>query len=409
MKPHPNDTLAHFIFDRYLLLPLGALIAMVWANVAAESYFTLSHRLSFLVNEIGMALFLGLVMQEVMDATLPGGALHTWRRWMLPLIAAAGGVLGSALTYVTFVQLKYETVLTQGWPIATAVDIAAAYFLLKLIFRRGSPAYPFLLLMAVVSNAFALTVVGLPHYAYRTQPGAAALLLAAVGLAALLHARRVRAFWPYLTICGPLSWAAFYLDGLHPALALLPIVPFLPHRPRGIALLENGVPSRDHTRRIEHEWAYVVQPIVFLFGLVNAGVSLTAYDTGTWAQLSGALLGRPLGIVAAVWLATLAGLHLPRQLGWRDLVVTAAATSSGFTFALFAATAVFPIGPLLGQAKLGALLTAAGALSALALARVLHVGRFAGDARTAHPVRRAAPLRPIGIVAWLMVLGTSAS
>ena len=42
-----------------------------------------------------MALFLGLLMQEVMEAMMPGGALHTWRRWGLALVAAAGGIVGA--------------------------------------------------------------------------------------------------------------------------------------------------------------------------------------------------------------------------------------------------------------------------------------------------------------------------
>src|SRR5690349_274617 len=127
MRHHPPGTLLHYVFDRYLLLPAGALIALVWANTAPESYFRVAHLSRFWVNEVGMAIFLGLVTQEIMDATVPGGALHTWRRWVLPLVAAVGGVVGSALTYVFYVNVKYEVVLEQGWPIVTAIDIAAAY------------------------------------------------------------------------------------------------------------------------------------------------------------------------------------------------------------------------------------------------------------------------------------------
>jgi Na+:H+ antiporter, NhaA family len=366
-----------FIADRYLLLPLGALIALVWANVRPESYFGFSLAFSFAVNEILMAFFFALIAQEIVEAVLPGGALHTWRRWIVPIVGAAGGALGAAFVYLAFVGLKYEAVLEQAWTVACAIDIVAGYYLLKVIYRRSS-AIPFLLILAIVTNAFALMVVSLRYDWVEIRPGAAALLLAGIAVAVLFRQRQIRAFWPYLTVCGTLSWLAFYWNGLHPALSLVPIVPFLPHEARRLSLLEDNPPSKpDEIRHAEHAWTYVVQVIVFLFGLVNAGVVMRGYGTGTWAVLTAALVGRPLGIVAAMAVMILVGFHLPFQLRWRDLIVAALATSSGFTIALFVAVGVFPIGPLLAEVKLGALLSVAGALVALGVARLLHVGRFA--------------------------------
>src|SRR4029078_2559585 len=100
-----------FIFDRYLLLPLGAVPAIVWANLAPESYFTTTWRLSFFVNEIGMAFFFALLAQEVTEALMPGGALHSWRKWSLPVVAAVGGMLGSVGVYLGFAHFRYETIL----------------------------------------------------------------------------------------------------------------------------------------------------------------------------------------------------------------------------------------------------------------------------------------------------------
>ena len=75
--------------------------------------------------------------------------------------------------------------------------------------------------------------------------------------------------------------------------------------------------------------------------------------------------------------AVAAGWHLPRGLGWRQLVVAALASSSGFTFALFFATGILSTGPLLAQLTIGALGTAAGSLLAIGAARLFRVGRFA--------------------------------
>jgi len=43
------------------------------------------------------------------------------------------------------------------------------------------------------------------------------------------------------------------------------------------------------------------------FGLVNAGVLLRGFGTGTWAVLTASLVGRPVGILVAVGIAVAAG------------------------------------------------------------------------------------------------------
>src|SRR4029077_19284824 len=110
---------------------------------------------------------------------------------------------------------------------------------------------------------------------------------------------------------------------------------------------------------------------------VNAGVLLRGFGTGTWAVLTASLVGRPVGILVAVGLAVAAGLHVPRDIGWRQLIVIALAASPSLGFGLFFAAAVFPDGPLLIETKMGAISTAAGVLLALSAARLLRVGRFA--------------------------------
>jgi Na+/H+ antiporter NhaA len=98
----------------FLLLPLGGLIALLWANAAPDSYFALATNVRFVVNDVAMALFFGLIAQEVTEAVLPGGALHSWRRWLLPMLAAAGSLLGAALVYLGYVNWYYEQVLRDG-------------------------------------------------------------------------------------------------------------------------------------------------------------------------------------------------------------------------------------------------------------------------------------------------------
>ena len=372
-RPSAGERVFRYVTERFLLLPLGAAAALVWANTAPESYFRFTRVAAFPINEIGMAFFLALVAQEVFESFMPGGALHTWRRWAMPLAASVGGFVGAAAVYLLYVQLAYQTVLAEAWPAAVAIDVAAAYYVIKLVWPRTA-ALPFVLLLALASDLLGLTVVALRHPSLYAQPAGLALVAAALAGAALMRRLRVRRFWPYFAFCGPVSWAGLFLCGLHPALALLPIVPFLPHEPRRADPFVEP-PVDDEVHHFEHEWNELVQVVLLLFGLANAGVILRGYDTGSWAMLAAALAGRPLGILAATAVAAALGLHLPRRIGWKELLVVALATSSGFTFALLFATGSVSPGPMLAQIKLGALLSVVAAPLAIGLARVLDVRR----------------------------------
>jgi NhaA family Na+:H+ antiporter len=361
--------------NRFLLLPIGAAIALVWANTEPESYFRLSQAWSFPVNEIAMAFFLALIAQELFEALMPGGALAAWRHRALAMVAALGGVIGSGIAFLLYVRLAHEMVLMPAWPVVAAVDIAAGYYLLRLIYARRSGPVAFLLLVAVMTDVVVMAVVSVQTPGFEVHPIGFGLLLVALGSAAVMRRRRVTVFWPYWLISGTLSWLSLYWMGIHPALALVPIVPLLPHDRRPDDVFADR-PDDDPVHHAEHEWNGLAQLALFMFGLVNAGVILKHVDTGTWAVLVAALAGRPLGIIAAVALAVTAGLHLPRRMHWADVFVVALATTSGFTFALFLSSAVLPVGAVSDQVTLGALLTAAGALVTIAMARMLCVGRF---------------------------------
>jgi NhaA family Na+:H+ antiporter len=373
-RPRVLARLADGFLHHYVGLPVGVVIALIWANTAPERYFVMAQSLAFVVNDVGMALFIGLITQEVVEATMIGGALHSWRRWSLPLLAAAGGIAGSSAFYVAYVHGQYEPLLLTGWPVALAIDIAAAYYVLRTIMPR-SGAVPFVLLLAIATDVFGMLLIAPRHPTLGSHAGGAGLMLVALGICGALRALKVRAFWPYIVICGTLSWVALYREGLQPAFALVPIVPFLPHRPRRLDLLADP-PDDDAVHHFEHEWNAVVQVVLLFFGLVNGGVLLRGYATGTWAVLLAALVGRPIGILVAVRAAVVAGWRLPWGLGWRQLVVAALAASSGLTFALFFASGILSTGPLLAQLTIGAIGTAAGSLLAVGAARLFHVGRF---------------------------------
>jgi len=376
-----SSALTRSIRDRFLLVPLGAAVALVWANTAGESYFRFAHASSFLVNDIGMTLFLGLMAQRVFEAVMPGGALNHWRYWGAATAAAAGGVIGSIVTYRAYVGWRAEMVLDGAWPVSVAVDIVAGYYLLQLIFgSRRAPALSFFLLMAAVMDTVGLAIIApLPH-AIDLLVGGGLVALAIAVVLMFRYWAAIEHLAPYVFLAGPIAWMGFRHLGLYPALALVPLVPWLPHAARRHGLLGEraGATAVGHS---EYDWNTTVQVILFAFGLVNAGVVLHGVDTGAWAMGIATLVGRPAGIMAAMVIAWLSGLRFPEGMSWRDFITVALAASSGFTFTLMFATTALPIGAMLTQIKLGALGTVVGAVVALAMAWALRVGRFAPDVR----------------------------
>jgi NhaA family Na+:H+ antiporter len=371
--------LSQFALDHLLLLPLGAAIALAWVNFSAESYYTFTYRISFAVNDVAMVFFFALMTKEVVEATVAGGELHSWRRVLLPVVAAIGATTVSALVYIWAVNLLEEPMLVVGWPVALATDIAVSYLVARLIFRRHSSAIPFLLLLAIASD-----VLGFVALAAFDQAREANLVMGSivVGVAILLAygLRRagVKSFWLYLIGPGAVSWWGLFSSGLHPALALVPIMPFLPHGRRDPGFLVDAQPTaHDALSQFEIWWRYPAHVTLFFFGLVNAGVPLHALEPGTWGMLIAALVGKPLGVLLAVGAAVAAGLHLPRQVGWRELFVIGLTAAIGFSIGLFMTTALLTVGQLRSETSMGVLLTLVAAPLAFIAAKLLRVGRFA--------------------------------
>lgn len=370
--------LAHFAMEYLLVLPAGALIALVWANASPESYFQFAFSSAFVVNDVAMVFFFALMTKEIVEATVLGGVLHPWRRAVLPVIAAAGATLPAALLYLPGVRLFDEPMLEQGWPLAFAVDLAAVFFIARIIFGRH-PAVPFLLLLGIAANGAGLILLATRGASTNVEVGTPAIIMAtALAVCWALRKHRVNAFWPYVAVSGTLFWWAFRWLGVHPAFALVPIIPFLPHARRDPGFFVDAPPdARDALNHLELWFRVPAQVALFLFALVNAGVVVRSVESGVWALPLTAFVARPLGLLAAVALALAAGLHLPHRVGWRELLVIGLISGTGFTMALFFATVVTGPGQLLSEMKLGAMLTALVGAAAIPAARLLRVGRFA--------------------------------
>lgn len=373
--------LSQFAVEHLLLLPFGALIALVWVQVDPERYFRFSYAISFPVNDVAMVFFFAVMTKEVVEATAPGGVLHPWRRALLPVTAAIGATVIPALIHVRVVEALDEPMLAASWPVTFATDLAISYFIARLIFRPQHPAIPFLLLLAIASAALgflALALFSPPGELHLAAGGL--LLVVAMGLAWGLRRARVKSFWPYLIAAGGLSWWALYWSGLHPALALVPIMPFLPHAARDPGFFVDANPNaKDTLSRFEIWWRYPAQVALFFFGLVNAGVPVHALEAGTWGVPIAVIVGKPLGVLIAAGVAVAVGLHLPPRISWRELIVVGFIAAIGFSVGLFFCAALLPPGQLRSEMSMGVLLSLLAAPVALASAKALRVGRFASS------------------------------
>ena len=370
--------LSQFAVEHLLLLPLGAVAAMVWVNTAPESYYRVTYSLAFVVNDIAMTFFFALIAKEVVEATAPGGVLHPTRRAIVPLIAALGAVVVPALLHVRMVEQLEEPMLAIGWPVSLATDLALSYFVARLVFGRH-PIIAFLLLLGIASDAFGVIAIALFHPTTELRPVRGVLVLvAALALAAGLRRSAVKNFWPYLLGPGVMSWIAFVWSNVHPALALVPVMPFLPHAARDPGFFVDAAPTaKDTLSRFELWWKYPAQIALFFFGLVNAGVPFGALEPGTWGLPMAVVAGKPIGVIAGAAIAVAAGLHLPNHVGWRELIVGGLIAAIGFSVALFFCAALLPPGQVLLEMRMGALLTLAAAPMAFVVAVFLGVGRFA--------------------------------
>lgn len=422
-----------FVTNYSLLMIGGAILALIWANVDPHSYHavvdwtiwanapvgeatfgpsgevaTRTLTFHYLVNDVLMAFFFAIAAKEVWEAiVLEQGSLRG-KSAFVPVLSAVGGMAGPVVVYLLLAAvLGSETydALAHGWAVPTATDIAFSYIVARIIFGAGHPAVRFLLLLAIVDDALGLLIIAVFYPKGDVAPEWLLLSLGAALAAYLLFnwlprfldrgnevqpnatwMRRRLSFWPYL-LAGAASWYGFQQAGLHPALGLLPIIPTMPHADRGFGIFAEAEQHlTDILNQFEHALKTPVEWILFLFGLLNAGVELNSVGTPTWLILVGLLVGKPVGIFLSGWLGSrVLGLGLSRGMDLRDVAVVGFVAAIGFTVALFVAGVAFSPEATLGghpiqeAAKLGALFSVAAAPIAWVVARMTGVRRQVGE------------------------------
>ncbi len=381
-----NKNTVELLQEFSIPLVMGVLASLLWANLDYNSYgeflrypltpFENSIDFAFLVNNVFMVFFFGIATVEITQSVLPGGDLYPPKRAIGPLFATFGGIVVPVLFYLGLCFAYGDLHLIRGWGIPTATDIALAWLIARFIFGKNHPAVAFLLLLAIADDAIGLAIIAIVYPTPDHPPAPLWLLLVLFSmiLAWSLRKQKVKNFWVYLFTAGLCSWFGLFKAGIHPALALITVVPFMPYKTRQPGhLFEEKIDSHSALENFEHQFKVFVDFGLFSFGLANAGVLLTGVDDVTWYILLSLLLGKTIGIFGFGLLGIKLGYPLPKGMNGKDLVVVGAIASVGLTVALFMAGVAFENPTLQGSAKMGALLSVSGVLLAVFLAKIFKI------------------------------------
>ena len=411
-----------------ILLLICTVAALTWANSPwSESYFRLLHMtIGFTwddakfvltwdqwINDGLMALFFFVVGLEI-KRELVVGHLSTFRRAILPVAAAVGGMVLPALIYAWFNSGRAGA---RGWGIPMATDIAFALGILALL----GPMVPaglkvFLAALAIADDLGAVLVIAL-FYTDRISIGALIIAALLLGLIASANRMNIRSISVYAVLVAGV-WLSVFASGIHATVAGILLAMVVPVRARiesreffGIAHerlsaleasnlgVERSTLSSEQTEALdelneaigdvvpagtafEHYLhpitAYVILP---LFALFNAGVVMDSdivhalADPAGFGVILGLFFGKQLGITGASWIVIRSRLaDLPSKVTWGQIYGGSLLAGIGFTMALFISDLALRDPQLLGRSKLGILL--GSSLSAAAgyfvLRRVLH-------------------------------------
>ncbi|MGY1855306.1 Na+/H+ antiporter NhaA [Modestobacter sp. SYSU DS0290] len=370
-----------------VLLMIGALLALVWANSPwSESYESLrdlrvgpeSLHLDLTLGTWAadglLAIFFFVAGLEL-KREFVAGDLRDPRKAALPVAAAVGGMVVPAVLYAV-VNLGAGDGALSGWAIPTATDIAFALAVLAVISTHlPSGLRTFLLTLAIVDDLLAITIIAV---FYTASLAITPLLLSLVPIAlfGFLVQKRIRSWWLLLPLAA-VAWVLMHESGVHATVAgvlLAFTVPVVRSQAAGGPSAGPGL-----AEHLEHR----VRPIssgfavpVFAFfsagvtvgGLSGLGSALT--DSVAIGIVVGLVVGKTVGITGATWLMSrFTRAELDPELSWLDVIGLAMLGGIGFTVSLLIGELAFGEGSLRDEhVKVGVL---TGTLLAALLAGVL--------------------------------------
>jgi len=369
-----------------IVLVIAATLALVVANTPLYDFYNfllneISFRIGFSdsagrdilieksillwINDGLMAIFFFLVGLEIKrDFTM--GALSSWSRALLPVLAAIGGMAIPALIYWYINVDTPETMA--GWAIPAATDIAFALGVLALVGNRAPVSLKSLLLgIAIIDDIGAILIIAIFYSDYIVLSALAFAAVAVCGLV-LLNVNNVSKIAPYVLLA-IILWVAVLKSGMHATIAGVLAALFIPMRCKKDP---NHFPGK-HLEHELHPWvAFGVLPI---FGFANAGVPFAGMglhsllDPVTLGIALGLFFGKQIGIFGIMFVAIKLGISpKPKGANWVQLYAVSLLCGIGFTMSLFIGGLAFTGVEMQASVRLGVLI---GSISSALLAFLL--------------------------------------
>ena len=344
-----------------LLLIVGALVAIVWANTPWAHVYEELRDLRIGPAALHLDLTLGtwaadgllaiffFVAGLELKREFVAGDLRDPRRAALPVAAALGGMAAPALIFVLW-NLGPDGGLT-GWAIPTATDIAFAVAVLAVISTHlPSGLRTFLLTLAVVDDLLAITIIAL-FYTEGLSVAFLALSLVPIAVFAWLVQKRIRSGWLLIPLA-VLAWVLVHESGVHATVAGVLLgftVPVL--RSEAAGGPEAGPGLAEHLEHLMRPISAGVAVPVFAFFAAGvsvgglSGLAESMRDPVALGIATGLLVGKTVGIAGSTWLlSTFTRADLDEELSWLDVIGVSMLAGIGFTVSLLIGELAFGVG-----------------------------------------------------------------
>ena len=297
------------------------------------------------INYLLMSIFFFVVGLEI-KRELTSGHLASFKKALLPFIAALGGMAVPAVIYLAIAG----GVAPGGWGVPVATDIALAVGLLTMIGPSVAVSLrSFLLALAVIDDIGAILIIA---FVYSTGIKFSWLAAAALSIAmiAILKKAGVESMLIYSLFAFTL-WFCLYKTGVHPTLAgviLGLMTPNIVRKRTTVEDVEDG--SVSVIEWLEHKFhpisTFFVVPV---FAFANTGVVITldsikgaSQSVIAWGIFLGLVIGKPLGVLIASISAKRSKLaEFPVDATNSSILATGSAAGIGFTVAIFIADLAF--------------------------------------------------------------------
>lgn len=366
-----SDVLRTETFGGIFML-VAAIAGVLWANLHTSSYRAVQHTdvgpmsLQHWATDGLLVIFFFVAGMEL-KRELVAGSLRRPAQALVPLAAAAGGMITPAAVYLVL-NFALPGGRPDGWAVPMATDIAFALTVLALAGSKlPTSLRAFLLTLAIADDIGAILIIAV---VFSTNLAWLWLVGAAVGAAVWfgLQRARVNAWYLYVVIF-VITWWCLYSSGVHATIAGVVL---------GLLTRTSASESLDPIDRWETFWRPISSSIVVpFFALMAAGVVLTgpalqriATEPVAIGIAAGLVLGKVIGIFGFTWLiATFTKASLAPGLRWIDVLSVSLLGGIGFTVALLVAELSFPDDPALLDAAKAAVLI--GSVIAAVLASVL--------------------------------------